>query len=153
MTTLDQDPEHFAPQKLLTGFSKTRIFTWLLASIVLHVVVIGASSPEYLYYHVINWKAGEERERLQKQEEARRGQEEAEAGKVQETRAQPVPKKPARNGEPAVRPEGEERNTSAMMKKHEDKPVIERINETAAPEEIPKQPDDLGLSIMDTETD
>jgi hypothetical protein len=59
----EQDVMNLAPQKLLGSFAKKRLgLCWLLA-IALHVVVIGGTSLDYIYYEWVNPVAGEARKK------------------------------------------------------------------------------------------
>ena len=54
--------ERVAPQKLMGSFSKNRLILCVLLAVAAHVVVVGGSSLDYIYYNWINPEAGRARE-------------------------------------------------------------------------------------------
>jgi hypothetical protein len=152
-----RDIERMSPDKLVAGFSRSRIMAGVFLSIIVHLVVLGATSIDYLHGVVDpDWKIEQERKR----------QAELDAKKVQELKerleAAPAPAAPAAGategsttGEEGAKTEGdrgEQKEMSEqerMMKERGDSKIIKTITETASPDELPKEPD-LGISIEDT---
>jgi hypothetical protein len=67
-TETEQDIMNLAPQKLLGSFAKKRLgLCWLLA-IALHVVIIGGTSLDYIYFEWVNPVAGEARKKAVEEE-------------------------------------------------------------------------------------
>ncbi len=81
-----EDLDRLAPEKLVTGYSRSNMALALILAIMLHVVVIGATSIEYIdrtwvrpeYYQAIQAaKEKAEAERLAREAEERRKRREA----------------------------------------------------------------------------
>ncbi|NQT94448.1 MAG: hypothetical protein HQ559_16955 [Lentisphaerae bacterium] len=135
----EKDTDRFAPQALLAEFTKNRIVRCLAIALAVHVVIIGGSSLDYVYFSWINPEAGRAREEAQKK--AR----EAEAAKARGEVTQPS--SPAENGKAGTAKTGSDQET---IEKNKTNPVIQEITETANPEDIPDRPEDLGISIDET---
>ena len=145
MPETDYDIERLAPQKLLERFSKGRVLLCLVAAIVLHVVIIGGLSTRYIYYNWINPEAGVARE-----EAAKKAAEKAAslaAGEAIGTATATDTNSTAKSQTSAA---GDDATQQELLEKHKSAPVVKAITEAAAPDEIPTEPDSLGISIEDT---
>ncbi len=143
MPDMDKDIERLAPQKLLERFSRGRILLCLGAAALLHVVIIASLSTNYIYYSWINPEAGRAREEAAKK---------AAEGSSEEA-ASPAPAAAADTNQVAeTKPrDGDSGKTQEqLLEEHKDAPVVKAITEKATPEEIPDEPDSLGISIEDT---
>lgn len=125
--------DQVSPDDLLSGFSKSHLVRWFLAALLLHAIVIGGFS------------IGTVRDWL-----------DPEGAKVRKEAAIAAAKAataPAESTPPAAGPPAtpEETKPDAAATAAAAKTPIEKITtEAAKPEEIPSVPDDLGLSIEDT---
>lgn len=143
MPDTDKDIERLAPQKLLERFSRGRILLCLGAAALLHVVIIGSLSTSYIYYNWINPEAGIAREEAAKK---------AAEGTTDEA-ATPAKAKAADTNQVAEsKPKDDDsgKSQAQLLEEHKDSPVVKAITEKAKPEEIPAEPDSLGISIEDT---
>jgi len=142
----EKDTDRFAPQHLLVEFTKNRIVRCLAVALVVHVVIIGGSSLDYVWYSWINPEAGRAREEAQKK--AR----EAEVAKARAAETQPSDS--GEKGESGETGTGEgssgEGTDQGLTEKNKTNPVMQEITEKAKPEDIPDRPEDLGLSIDET---
>lgn len=130
--------EQVSPDDLLGGFSQGTLLRWLLAALVIHAVVIGGLSIGTIRDWVDPEGAQARREALAAATKPAAPPDAAapqgEAAPAPATTATPAPAAPAT----AVKP-------AAPLT-----PIEKATTETAKPEEIPTVPDDLGLSIEDT---
>jgi len=154
----NEDLESLDPDGLLSHFSHTSIGRWLVIALLVHVVLIGATSVSTIRALVDEEYAAKiaEAEEKAKQGEAGDEVEEAieqgrKAGEAdgEEADGEEADGEEAGEGEadePAedADPEGEEETKS---------PVEARVEETADPDEIPERPDDddLGISLDETQ--
>jgi len=149
--------QKLSPHACILGFSQTRIWRYLIVAIVVHAIVIPLTSVGYIY-HKVNPKAAEEAKAKREQERQAAAEQEQAAtldtgGAATE---KPEAKTPTGGEGDAVVSGSAETATDrekALLEKHKDAPVIQRITETAKPDEIPKEPDGLGISIDDTTID
>jgi hypothetical protein len=158
-----------SPDKLLTRFEHSPLLMFLVVSLVAHVVILGAMSTGYIHDRYILGKT---------QEEIDQARADARKAKVEQAKpaapAVPAPAPAAAAPAPApdatsataaggaaapaagaVTPDGgakprEALTDAELMEKHKDTTVIKRVTEAAKPEELPKKPDELGISIEET---
>jgi hypothetical protein len=122
--------EQVSPDDLLGGFSHSHLFRWFLAAFIVHAVLIGAFSVGTIREWVDPEGAKARKEAALA---AAKAASESSEGKPADAEAKPGETQAA-EGKPA-----------------EAKSPIERATtEAATREEIPNAPDDLGLSIEDT---
>ena len=150
-----KDIQRLSPDKLVGGFRRLDVFLIGLAvAIALHVLVTGATSIGYIRDTWIDPEGAEQRRR---QELERREREKAAA----EARlSPPAPAAPpeaaegdAEGAEEAPKPDDEGNaapKETDPMEAHKDAPVVKRVTELPKPGEVPDAPDDIGISIDDT---
>ena len=126
--------DQISPDDLLSGFSKSHLVRWFMAALLLHAIVIGGFS------------VGTVRDWLDPEGAKARKAAAIAAAKAAttpaETAAPPAESQPAapaeaKSGEPQAGAEAKS-------------PIEKATTEAAKPDEIPSAPDDLGLSIEDT---
>ncbi len=123
--------DQISPDDLLLGFSKSHLVGWFLAALLLHAIVIGGFSVGT----VRDWL---DPEGAKVRKEAAIAAVKAASAPAEAAAAQPAEGQPeAKAAEPQA---GSEAKT----------PIEKATTEAAKPEEIPSAPDDLGLSIEDT---
>lgn len=126
--------DQVSPDDLLSGFSKSHLVRWFLAALLLHAVVIGGFS------------VGTIRDWLDPEGAKARKAAAIAAAKAAtapaETPAPPVENQSA--AAEATPAQGEAGTGEAKT------PIEKATTEAAKPDEIPSAPDDLGLSIEDT---
>jgi len=171
--------EGATPDKLLKSFSSSHIVLWLVIAIAVHLFLIGGTSAGYIHDRYILGKSQEEIKqerdaaREQQQLEQQATATAATAGDVGRQNAGDRTSASdgiaEANGEatgtgdnqPSVgtaddgAPGGTETSPGKMteaelLEKHKNSSVVKAITATAKPEEIPKTPDDLGISIKET---
>ncbi len=118
------------PDQLMVVFSSTPVLRWIGASVLLHLVLLLLTSPGYVRDRWLDPEGAEARQ-----------QERAAVAAGAETAA-PAPARTER----AARPDRE----TERLNQHRDAGVVQRITDTAEPDQIPREPDDLGLSLDDT---
>lgn len=147
-----ENAERYSPEKLLLGFSRTKFIAFTLIALLVHVVFIGATSINYIYYKLNPdaARAIEEKKaaaEAQKAAEKKLAQSSATTGQV--SQATSAPTAAASSSGPmataAAAPAGPNIPESRM-----NAPVVKEITATAKPDEIPKSPGDLGIRIEDT---
>lgn len=147
----NQELEELAPQKLLGTFSKNRVGTCLVIASALHVLVIGGTSLDYVYYNWINKAAGEARAKRLVEEKAKlRLKKKSAAATVPGSSTNAVAAGDVPSGTDTNAADVDVDDEKAMMDKYKDSPVVKRVTDTAKPDEIPPKPDDLEISVEDT---
>lgn len=120
-----------APQTLLAGFTRKRMPLCLGVAAAAHLVLIALTSIAFIF--------------------GVRGRQTTEPVPANETNTVGTADT---SGAPAANAAGSEdasgQDEASMLEKHRDAPVVKAITEQAAPEDIPTEPDDLGLSVEDT---
>jgi hypothetical protein len=143
-----------APEKLLRGFTATRSAGWIGVALVIHIVVIGLMSVGYVRDRWIDPEGAA----LRKAAAAAKA--EAVRAAQAASAAQPsVAPAPLAGATGAVRSavsapaasNATERSEAALLQARTNTPVGRAVTEAAKPGEIPRQPDDLGLSLQDTQ--
>ncbi len=135
MASEPQGIQRHSPDKLLMGFSKTRVVWYFAIAIIIHIVATGATSVGYIRDRWIDPEGAALRKAAQ-----------LEAAKAETESRKPRPAEP-RRPEPS-RPEPKE--TKAPDDARKSTPVVKEITDLPKKGEIPKQPDDLGISIDET---
>ncbi len=152
MDAQTEDYSRHSPDRLLTGFTKGRMALWMVTAVVVHVVFIVVTS------------LGSIRDRWIDPEGAAARKVALEAARKAASQVAPAPAKtpsvaPATNAAPVAQTNATEgTNAAAVTGNGKDEipddrrntPVVKRITEAAKPEDIPKQPNGLGISIDDT---
>ncbi|NQW49418.1 MAG: hypothetical protein HQ464_16785 [Planctomycetes bacterium] len=122
--------DRLSPDSLVATFSESHLLRWFLLAFLIHLIVIGGMS------------IGNIRDLLDP-EGAKARKESA----IAAAKATPA----AAAGTPAPAAPVAEAAAAAMAKTNPEKSAVEKsTTEVAKPGEIPKAPDDLGLSIEDT---
>jgi predicted lipid-binding transport protein (Tim44 family) len=132
-------PDQISPDDLLAGFAKSHLVRWFLAALLIHAVVIGGFSVGTIR----DWLDPE-------------GAKARQAAAVAAAKAATAPAEAAAAAQPAegqaspaaeVKPAEPQAAATAAEAKT---PIEQATTEAAKPSEIPTAPDDLGLSIEDT---
>ena len=162
MTDDGRDIQRLSPDKLMTGFAASPIWTGLLISLAAHVVVIGGTSLGYVYGLVDTKWAAERKADKEDMERARKAADLKEqidssrpdtgAGPEKTDGTKPEGAPAGKEGAAPVRPERKMTREERLMKERADTPVVKAVTEAASPEDIPKEPD-LGISLDETNPD
>lgn len=152
---MDTNPslEQYMPDKLLGSFKHSSFTLALIISLGIHLVVIGGTSVGYINDRWVDPEGAKQR-KLEAQERLQAAAASNVLGKATAATNLPAGKltnAPAATGAvtgtakavslPAASTNDPNRTNSAIM---------QQLNETAKPEEIPSSPNDLGISIKDT---
>jgi outer membrane biosynthesis protein TonB len=130
-----RSPADVSPDELLAGFSTSNVFRWFLVALLVHAVVIGGFS------------IGTIRDALDPEGAKARKEAALAAAKAAATpAATTAPAAQPAAATPAAAPEA----TAAAKPEAPQTPIEKVTTEAAKPDEIPDTPDDLGLSIEDT---
>lgn len=129
--------ERQRPDRLMRLFTTTPVVKWLLVSIIAHLLILGITSMAYIRDRID--PDGAEARAAAAQAASTKAETATEASTA--TEAAPVTPSPVGQGP---------KTEAELLENHKNAPVVQRITETAAPEDIPRQPDDLGLSLEDT---
>jgi hypothetical protein len=167
------DMERASPDRLITGFSRSRILYGLFLALAVHVGVIGSTSMQYIMDTWIDPEAAiarkqQEEDAKKAQAEAVRKANEAKLKKLAEERekeeaargggakppegggAPPGPTAPEKSGAGASGSSGASGGEEVIPEDRKNTPMVKKITETAKPGDIPKTPDmDLPFSATD----
>jgi len=138
MSQAPQTLQRLVPETLTATFSRSRIVRCLLIAVAVHLVLLAATSVVYVRDAWIDPEGAARRKA---------------AKKAARDAAAPSPKAtPSTAGAPAPKPTAGAATTTheAEMEKRKHAPVIQRITAKAKKGEIPKEPDDLGITIEET---
>lgn len=140
--------EKHSPQKLLGTFTQGRFVLWIVAALGIHIVVIGGMSAGYIRDRWIDPEGAIQRKA------AAEAVAKAEAEKLMRQNAA----LPATNAAPAAvaatnapAPAATTNAEANLLEQRKDTPVVKAITATAPTNDIPQQPDDIGISIKDTQ--
>jgi hypothetical protein len=138
--------EKLSPQKLLGTFTQSRFVLWVVAALAIHIVVIGGMSAGYIRDTWIDPEGAVQRKA------AAEAAAKAEAEKLMRQNA-PVPATNAAAvaATNAPTPAATTNAEANLLEQRKNTPVVKAITETAPTNDIPKQPDDIGISIKDTQ--
>lgn len=138
----DQIVRSYSPDKLLVSFTKSRFSMYLLAAVAIHVVFIAATSVGYINDRWIDPEGAALRKAEQK---AAQTNQEAAAMTAQ-------PEASVSNIVSGVISSTATPKTvkSQALSARTNTVIMKQITETAKPADIPKTPDDLGISLQDT---
>lgn len=134
-----------SPLRMLAGFSRGRIVVWIAVAAVAHAVLIGLLSMGYIRDRWIDPEGAATRkataaaaqEALKKESAAKIARPPVATGTATTAVAKAM-----------VSSTG---TTEQILKDRKDAPVVKRITEKAQHGAIPAQPNDLGISIGDTD--
>jgi hypothetical protein len=153
MESHSEDYSRHSPDKLLTGFTKGRMVLWVVVAVAAHVIFVVITSLGSIRDRWIDPEGAA----------ARKAAMEA-ARKAAQTVAAPAKVAPTAvadtNAAPSVAATNAPAKSNAVpatVKGQEEipddrrnTPVVNRITEAAKPQEIPSQPNELGISIDET---
>ena len=146
-------PKAHNPDELLHGFTRTSTTSFVLLAIVIHTVVVMGTSYPYIRDTYIDPEAAAKR----KEEAAKemKGQLKADRDEAIKRAEEAAAKEKKEDGKEkpktAETDRGEKDDQSTTSNGEKKQPqIIKDITEKAKPEEIPRQPDGLGISIDDT---
>jgi len=130
------DIDRLSPDKLVIGFSRSKIMLCIGLAIAVHLVLIGATSVGYIRDRWIDPEGA-----------ARRKEAQLEAKKAEAARLAVLT---AKVKAPAPAPPAPKASEEKKAEEKKDTPVVKGITELPKKGEIPKKPDDLGISIDET---
>ena len=152
MTDQNSIESLYSPDKLLTGFTRSRFITYLIMAVVIHVIILTATSVPYLLDQINPERVNRREAKALEAQQAADAKKKTTGGAVSNASAAyigatNVPTSVSTGIVAKARvPAGgvsvsNDRTNTAVMK---------QITEIAKPEEIPSAPGDLGISIQDT---
>ena len=159
---IPQNMSQFSSGKPIAGFQKTRTGFWITISFALHVLLISALSYQYIFDTWIDPEGAKKRQLAEEEAKA------AQAAALRDKPAAPKTASPTTAASPtaATSPTAPAASSAAptaaasaapvkpsnpeIPAGKENTPVVKSITATAKPGEIPKVPDDIGLSLDDT---
>jgi len=135
-----QDSLNTAPEKLVRGFTSTRIMFWVIVAVAMHIAFAAATSVDYIRDTWIDPEGAAQRKAA------------ADAAANTEPEQPAAPVTPPAPSETSTVTTGSPDATgeAALLKQRKDTPIVEAVTELPAEDEIPRHPDDLGISIGDT---
>lgn len=139
-TPVETRIDRLSPDSLVASFSQSHLVRWFLVAFALHTVVIGAFSIGYV------------RDLIDPVGAAARKADVIAAAKAVVAAAAAAAAPPAAPAEAAKPRDGKTPQSAENTdgKSAEKSPIEKATSEAAKPDEIPATPDDLGLSIEDT---
>ena len=136
------DVVQYSPQKQLALFAHGRIALWMGLALGLHLLLIGGTSIGFIRDKWIDPEGAE----------ARQAAAAAAAKKSPPKSRAPAATVPtpatATNAATAA---ASSKSDQATLQQRKETPVVKRITSVASTNEIPKSPDDIGLSLHDTD--
>lgn len=142
-----------SPDRLMRLFTDTPALKWLAVSIVAHLLILGITSLGYIRDRWIDPEGAVARAAAAKAAAVNVPPPEAAAPQAGAPQAGATPEGASTGAPPesAATPAAQGPRTEAqLLEDRKNAPVVQRITDTAAPQEIPRQPDELGLSLEDT---
>jgi hypothetical protein len=130
-----ENVEDLSPYRLLRNFSKNRVLHGSLLALIIHLAVIGGLSTGYIYQTWINPLPPVQKADAENPDGAPNEETDPADGTKPEDDTNPT------NGDDPKPGSPEETDATP--------PVIERVTDVADPEDFPKEPDGLGISIDD----
>ena len=146
------------PDRLMRLFTETPVLKWLAVSIGAHLLILGMTSLGYIRDRWIDPEGAQARAEAKAAatnappaaaataEPTAAATPEAAAAAASTSTSVP----PASVAAPAVPATQGPRTEAQLLEERKNAPVVQRITDTATPQEIPRQPDELGLSLEDT---
>ena len=129
------------PDKLLTTFSKSPFWIWVVMSLVIHLSITVFISYGFIRDNYLDPEGAM----------ARKAAALAAVAKPEPLAARKPVAPPAVPPTPAPTATGPATNSpDRLLEDHKNTPIVKRITDTAKPDEIPKQPGDLNISLDDT---
>jgi hypothetical protein len=128
-----------APEGLLRGFTAGRFAAWMVVALAIHVVVIGATSMGYVRDRWIDPEGAAERKAAL----------EAVKASAQPAPVPAAPRLPQTTATVAAA-KAAVTNDGTLLAARRNTPIVQAITSTPASNTIPRQPDDIGISIGDT---
>ncbi len=152
MPSETDDIQRINPDRLVHGFRRIDLFLIGLALAVgIHVAVIGGTSVSYVLDQLDPSRVEARKAELAARKKADEA-EKARAGTPAEKDAGAPEGGPA--DEPAAGGGDQPSSPAANVPEHlKDHPVVREVTEAADPDEIPDAPDDLGISLDETNTE
>ncbi|MEI8314305.1 MAG: hypothetical protein WCG79_02525 [Verrucomicrobiota bacterium] len=129
------------PDKLLATFSRSPFWIWVILSLVIHLSVTVFISYGFIRDNYLDPEGAVARKAAALAAEAK--PEPPPALKP----VAPKPTPPAPSPSATATPTN---STDRMLEERKNTPIVKRITEVAKPDEIPKQPGDLNISLDDT---
>ena len=130
------DVQKLSPEKLMTGFSKSRIALGLIVAIGLHVAILAVTSMGYIRDTWID-PEGAERDRIAKVEAA-------EAAKAAERRQRDAERGAGATSRPSGKSSRDGDDPSDRVKSS---PIYRATTQRAGPDETPPDPGDLKVPL------
>lgn len=153
MTDIHEPKERYAADTLLKTFTQSKFAVFLMVAVAFHLVLATATSASYILDYL-------NPERVKRRDAAASAQQEKTTEAVAQKSGAPgtAPVPPTNASVPAIPSSASPRaastntadNTAAQLEQKKDTPIVKEIIETAKPGEIPQKPDELGISIEDT---
>jgi len=134
----DEDIDKIAPQKLLINFTRNRVLLCLGIALGLHIVVICGTSPRYIY------------EKINPEAKARRVEREEKA-KQAALNATLAKGKDSASATSTVARASSDGGDKAGMDARKETDQYKEITSQPEDDEIPRVPDDIDISLEDTE--
>jgi hypothetical protein len=147
------------PDELLGVFSRTGMGKFLALAVVIHVALIGGTSVGYIRDRLDPVGAAERRKQeeaahqaAQKQAGAEPASAAAQTASTEGTAVTQGSQGDAQQAKALQKDAGDSAvgTESKILEARKETPMVKRLTEVASPKELPKKPNDLGISIEDT---
>jgi len=153
MPDAPQELDRFSPDKLVVGFSRTKIATCILLAVGVHLLLIAATSFGYIRDRWIDPEGAAQRKAAQvatrRAEADRVAAAERAAAEAAARAAGKMDARPS-TGERAAKPGTQAPAAKGSEAVRKEAPVVKEITKMPEKGEIPKSPDGLGISIDET---
>lgn len=153
MEAQNGDYTRHSPDKLLVGFTQGRMVLWVVVAILVHVVFTIVTSLGSIRDRWIDPEGAAARKAaIEAARKAALAPAPVKTNAPSAKGTNAVATAAATNAPAATNATPPAAGTEAIPDDRRNTPVVNRITEAAKPEEIPRQPGDLGISIDDTNT-
>ncbi len=149
MTKKVQDIDELVPEKLFSGFAKSRIGARIFLAFAIHVVVIGGTSVTFVWDNYVDPVGAARRREAEKALEKKKADEQRKAARAEKESPSAEPDKRAGKSS-AGETTGAGTEHEQLMEKHRGTKIIKKITEMPKPGEIPMEPDDF-LDLDETD--
>lgn len=157
MAKQELEPEKYNPDDNLKVFATRSLLMWLVVAMVIHVLLIGGTSVGYVVKTVFKTEQSDEEqaqteesgETEESQQDTQEDEDDQEEGSEAETE-EGDSKDDAESDSDSEDADDSEKSQEELMEERKESEVIQEAGETASPEEIPENPEDIDLDIDDT---
>ena len=138
--------EEVTSDQLLSAFTGGGFFKWVVVAVIAHIIFIAVFSIGSIVKRFAPAKPAAEEEQQTAEAAPAANAAEGDAAAAANGETAGTASAPAKSAASS-----DEATDAEILKERAESPVVKRLTEAAKPEEIPSVPDDLGISLDDTQ--